>query len=382
MSKRWREAAKIQAFKNLTSTNNKAVCLSDARLTLLHHVHDRAQAVEGTTCNRNCDVILVRNSPKTSKSALLCDMRTGVVGFELLTLFVYRLEGSFKAAPSYHSPPVPLCSSVSWGSRSSSIDIAKWDTPLCLQTVSCSPSRSPSRTKHIDSVTLRPRSFIVAFTTRDQWRTFQPYHLERRGDRNVPILFLGAARWREYRGDEGYFVDFASGPTRFRPIEFNFKHSCWVEVTWNPIDNHWDAIRLAGRNYNCDIDAQNLPVGTNWGPIDGAPTEEPSTSEPRTPAPSEGSESEHTSDQESEEEDNETSQLVQQAESLHINEPEVIHINPPEMATETITQEELVNEEVRRIQAEAEAILLPINPETRHRMTADDAALYRAVGPD
>ncbi|KAH9160217.1 hypothetical protein EDB89DRAFT_1915035 [Lactarius sanguifluus] len=89
-------------------------------------------------------------------------------------------------------------------------------------------------------VTLRPRSPTVAFTTRDQWTSFQPYSLERRGERNVPEQFLRAARWREYRGDTGYFVDFAGGPTRFRPVEFNFENVCWTEVTWNPIDNRWD----------------------------------------------------------------------------------------------------------------------------------------------
>ncbi|KAH9031268.1 hypothetical protein EDB84DRAFT_1562286 [Lactarius hengduanensis] len=179
-------------------------------------------------------------------------------------------------------------------------------------------------------------------------RDFQTYYLKRRGERNVPILFLGAARWRQYRGDEGYFVDFASGPTRFRAVEFNFEHSCWVEVTWNPIDNRWDAVRPAGRNYNCDIDARNLPVGTNWGPIDGAPTEDPSTSEPHTEAPSEEGESENEHTTDDQESDGETNQLVQRAELLHIDEPEVIRINPPEMATETITREEERDTECRQ----------------------------------
>ncbi|KAH9029731.1 hypothetical protein EDB84DRAFT_1603646 [Lactarius hengduanensis] len=52
------------------------------------------------------------------------------------------------------------------------------------------------------------------------------------------------------------------------------------------------------------------------------------------------------------------------------------------MATATITHDEVANEEARRIREEAEAILRPIHPSTGHRMTADDAAIYRAVGPD
>ncbi|KAH9038338.1 hypothetical protein EDB85DRAFT_2141860 [Lactarius pseudohatsudake] len=47
------------------------------------------------------------------------------------------------------------------------------------------------------------------------------------------------------------------------------------------------------------------------------------------------------------------------------------------MATTMVTEEALINEEVRHIRAEANAILLPINPSTRHRMDADEAAIFR-----
>ncbi|KAH8978762.1 hypothetical protein EDB92DRAFT_2119081 [Lactarius akahatsu] len=190
----------------------------------------------------------------------------------------------------------------------------------------------------------------------------------------------GAARWREYRGETGYFVDFASGPTRFRPVEFNFDNLCWVEITWNPIENRYNAVRPAGRNYNCDIDARNLPTREEWGRIDGQPEEEPSTSEPRTPAPSETSEDNEETDND---EESEVGEIIQTAESLRINEPENIEVHPPaDMATATITQEDLTLEEARRITEEAESYLRPINPTTGHRMTADDAAIFRAVGPD
>ncbi|KAH8998380.1 hypothetical protein EDB83DRAFT_2534102 [Lactarius deliciosus] len=136
----------------------------------------------------------------------------------------------------------------------------------------------------------------------------------------------------------------------------------------------------SGRNYNCNIDARGLPTREQWGRIDGQPEEEPSTSEPRTPAPSETSGEEETSNagDESEIED-----VVQTAESLRINEPETIHVHSPAaMATATVTQEDLAAKEVRRITEEAEAYLRPINPTTGHRMTADDVAIFRAVGPD
>ncbi|KAH9030777.1 hypothetical protein EDB85DRAFT_2146507 [Lactarius pseudohatsudake] len=193
---------------------------------------------------------------------------------------------------------------------------------------------------------------------------------------------LRAARWREYRGDIGYFVDFASGPTRYRPVEFNFENVCWVEIMWNPIDNRWDVVRPAGRNFNCDIDARGLPNREQWGQIDGRPEEEPSTSEPRTPAPSKTSREDDQT--EADDEESEVAAVTQTAELLHITEPEVIHIRSPVAAAmATITQEEtLINEEVRRIREEANAVLLPIHPSTGHRMDADEAAIFRAVGPD
>ncbi|KAH9015692.1 hypothetical protein EDB85DRAFT_1898580 [Lactarius pseudohatsudake] len=148
----------------------------------------------------------------------------------------------------------------------------------------------------------------------------------------------------------------------------------------------WDVVRPAGRNYNCDIDSRGLPNREQWGRIDGHPEEEPSTSEPRTPAPSETSGEDDQMEDDEEEDEPEVAAITQTAESLHITEPEVIHIHSPatahRMATTTITEENLINEEERRIREEANAILLPIHPATGHRMDADEAAIFRAVGPD
>ncbi|KAH8989498.1 hypothetical protein EDB92DRAFT_1947464 [Lactarius akahatsu] len=119
---------------------------------------------------------------------------------------------------------------------------------------------------------------------------------------------------------------------------------------------------------------------TEWGRIDGQPEEEPSTSKPRTPAPSETSQDDEETDNDNE---SEVGDIIQTAESLRINEPENIEVHPPaEMATTTITQEDIAIEEARRVTKEAKAYLRPINPTTGHCMTADDAAIFRAVGPD
>ncbi|KAH9059802.1 hypothetical protein EDB87DRAFT_1577340 [Lactarius vividus] len=179
----------------------------------------------------------------------------------------------------------------------------------------------------------------MAFTTREHWTNFQPYSLERRGSRNIPLIFLKEACWREYRDDEGYFVDFTAAPTHYRPVEFNFDHLCWVEVTWNPVDHRWDVVRPAGPNYHCNINIRDIPTDRNsWGCIDGQTKE--SESESQTPEESENEQS-----------------LVQQAESLRIQEPETINVLSPatNMATATYTTEQLAQmaqEEARRIREE------------------------------
>ncbi|KAH9051764.1 hypothetical protein EDB87DRAFT_1693690 [Lactarius vividus] len=221
---------------------------------------------------------------------------------------------------------------------------------------------------------IKTKIATVAFTTRERWTNFQPYSLERRGSRNVPLIFLKEAHWREYWDDEGYFVDFAAAPTCYRPVEFNFDHLCWV-------DHCWDVVRPAGPNYRCNINVRDVPADQNsWGRIDRQ-TEE-SESELQTPEESESSQSPSPVPANTDEQS-----LVRQAESLCIQEPETINVLSPatNMATATYTTEQLaqmVQEEAQRIHEEAEAILLPINPHTGHRMTADNTAIARAIGPD
>ncbi|KAH9008758.1 hypothetical protein EDB85DRAFT_1903851 [Lactarius pseudohatsudake] len=122
-------------------------------------------------------------------------------------------------------------------------------------------------------------------------------------------------------------------------VGFNFENVCWVEITWNPIDSRWDAVRPAGQNYNCDIDTRGLPTREQWGHIDGQPEEEPSTSEPRTPAPSETS-GDDNEDSESDQEEPETNEIAQTAESLHITEPERPYLEPSDRTNPTHPQEQ------------------------------------------
>ena len=100
-------------------------------------------------------------------------------------------------------------------------------------------------------------------TTRHRWTDFAPHSLQTRGERIVPQRFLGATRWRTVRGDTGYFIDDATRPSCFYPVEFNFAHACWVETTWNPIDRRWDVIRPLGPQYQCDI-YEPIPHVSEW----------------------------------------------------------------------------------------------------------------------
>ncbi|KAH9056602.1 hypothetical protein EDB87DRAFT_1824103 [Lactarius vividus] len=53
-----------------------------------------------------------------------------------------------------------------------------------------------------------------------------------------------------------------------------------MKVTWNPVDNCWDAIRPAGPNYRCNINIRDIPTDQNlWGHIDGQAEESESKSQ-------------------------------------------------------------------------------------------------------
>src|SRR5258707_13064802 len=115
-------------------------------------------------------------------------------------------------------------------------------------------------------------------TTRQRWTDFVPYHTAQRGARIVPVRFLGAAHWRTVQGTTGYYIDDPTRPYRFYPVEFNFLRVCWVEVTWNPIDQRWDHVRPLGPQYQCEIRDPPPPL-TEWGRVDGEEEESSESNE-------------------------------------------------------------------------------------------------------
>ena len=125
----------------------------------------------------------------------------------------------------------------------------------------------------------------MAITTRDRWYLdgFEPPHLLRRGDRNVPTRYLRGVQWKNIRGSEGYYVRDAT-PTGWRPVEFNFDSACWYEVVWDNDERVWTSNGRIPRS--ADITEDEVTARADWGTIDG----QERTSTPNTPAQSEASE--------------------------------------------------------------------------------------------
>jgi len=225
----------------------------------------------------------------------------------------------------------------------------------------------------------------VAFTTADRWGVNQiaGYTIPNRGERNVPTRYLKAARWRTHRGETGYFVDFPTRPDRYYPVEFDFTHTCWCILATNDAGVR-TIVRPTTREYRCDILESEVVPTSRTGPIDGAPTrsttdEEESQSEEST----DRSEEDHLSQVNAEEEE----ELANLAGGITLNEaPQAEHIvvHPPEEMTTTQLEPTyaLQIDPIQPPREEVPADLLPIDPSTGHRMTADDAALMRAIGPD
>ncbi len=170
---------------------------------------------------------------------------------------------------------------------------------------------------------------MARITTKERWG-FTPYLINDRGERNVPLIYLKTARWRNVRGSTGYFVNIPTRPAQYYPVEFNHNFMCWTEITWNAPHNRWDIIRPTGPDYRCDIFEDEVRTAGQVGPIDGEPT--PS---PRTPAPS-------TDDKEGERESENSEGTAEtgapgnttEEEGL-ANLAESININPPAMTTMT-----------------------------------------------
>ena len=57
---------------------------------------------------------------------------------------------------------------------------------------------------------------------------FQTHWLERRGDRNVPLIFLKEAKWFDKDGADGYYCQYED--EGWKHVEFSFEFLAWVDV--------------------------------------------------------------------------------------------------------------------------------------------------------
>jgi hypothetical protein len=203
-------------------------------------------------------------------------------------------------------------------------------------------------------------------TTRELWASsgpFESYTVHGVPQRNVPEDYIKGAVWKTDIVPNRYYAQSSvleeSGIPAWYPVEFNPEHICWVEVCWaEPAgsEGYWQAFRIAGEDLGLDITQEEVEghiertsgINNYRESIASSPTtlvstpSEPSIIRPRPSPYQPGSRNQ------------EITQTL--AESLNIRDPMSHTITMP-VPTGTI------------------------NPITGH-INEDDAALYRAIGPD
>jgi hypothetical protein len=202
-------------------------------------------------------------------------------------------------------------------------------------------------------------------TTRELWVAqgpFEPYTIHGIPQQNIPIIYIGEAVWREDATPARYHAQSnapeESGTGTWFPLEFNEEHVCWVEVCWiQPAgsEGYWQAFRIAGQDLGVDITQgevelhlQDVALTTYRESVNSSHSSRVSTpSVPSIIRPRPSPHQPGSRDQEI---------AATLAESLNINVP----------MSNTLTMEVPAG---------------TINPRTGH-VDADNAALYRAIGPD
>jgi hypothetical protein len=180
---------------------------------------------------------------------------------------------------------------------------------------------------------------------------------------NVPEDYIKGATWKTDITPNWYYAQSIaleeSGIPAWYPVEFNPEHICWVEVCWaEPAgsEGYWQAFRIAGEDLGLDITQEEVEghiertsgINNYRESVTSSPTTRVSTpSEPSIirPRPSPYQPGSH---------DQEIAQTL--AESLNIRDSMSHTLTMPVPAG-------------------------TINPITRH-INEDDAALFRAIGPD
>jgi hypothetical protein len=202
-------------------------------------------------------------------------------------------------------------------------------------------------------------------TTRELWAQqgpFEPYIIHGHPQQNVPEIYIKGAVWNAQAEPPRYVAQSSapeeSGTGTWFPIDFNEEHMCWVEVRLQEpagSEAYWQAFRIAGEDLGLDITQANVEAHLQTNTLNAYRESVASSHSSRASTPSVPSVMRpRPSPYQPGSRDQEIAHTL--AESLNINEP----------MSNTLTMEVPAG---------------TINPITGH-VYADDAALFRAIGPN
>jgi hypothetical protein len=202
-------------------------------------------------------------------------------------------------------------------------------------------------------------------TTRELWAQqgpFEHYTIHGVPQQNIPEIYIKGAVWNAQADPPRYVAQSSapeeSGTGTWFPVDFNEEHVCWVEVRLQEpagSEAYWQAFRIAGQDLGLDITQGDVELHLQSTTLHSYRESVASSHSSRESTPSVPSiilprPSPHQPGSR----DQEIAHTL--AESLTIHEP----------MSNTLTMEVPAG---------------TINPVTGH-VDADDAALFRAIGPD
>jgi hypothetical protein len=202
-------------------------------------------------------------------------------------------------------------------------------------------------------------------TTRELWAQqgpFEHYTIHGVPQQNIPDIYIKGAVWNAQADPPRYVAQSSapeeSGTGTWFPVDFNEEHVCWVEVRLQEpagSEAYWQAFRIAGQDLGLDITQGDVELHLQSTTLHSYRESVASSHSSRESTPSVPSiilprPSPHQPGSR----DQEIAHTL--AESLTIHEP----------MSNTLTMEVPAG---------------TINPVTGH-VDADDAALFRAIGPD
>jgi hypothetical protein len=202
-------------------------------------------------------------------------------------------------------------------------------------------------------------------TTRELWAQqgpFETYTIHGVPQQNIPEVYIKGAVWNAQSDPPRYVAQSSapeeSGTGTWFPVDFNEEHVCWVEVRLQEpagSEAYWQAFRITGQDLGLDITQGDVETHLQATTLHSYRESIASSHSSRASTPSVASVIRpRPSPHQPGSRDQEIAHSL--AESLNINDP----------MSNTLTMEVPAG---------------TINPVTGH-VDADDAALFRAIGPD